>query len=244
MYTKSLCILGHVKGVPIQDEDLRREFLPSLFEPFRAEADDYTPLLNQLTPDEVERNDKEREREVRRKRRQTKGRGVTLPDREFVKTHRTLVPKPNTDPIASFQDHRGDMVYPMPELSHPYPIALPPPTAKPTDLETVPSSPLKLVPTQGSVLVPVAAEALKAGGSRLKRLKQNPDGTFAPFDSTSGSATPGDATPHGATPVPEPLKKVAKPKAPKKAAGLSSANLEALGLHPHLIEGAWHCANW
>ena len=141
VFVKSLCLLGHVNGLAIPDDDLRREFLPSLFEPFRSAVEDFTPLLNQLTPDEVERNDKEREREVRRKRRQTKGRGVTLPDRDHVKTHRTLVPKPSTVPIHSYQDSRGDMVYPMPEYSEPYPIVAPVVPPKPAHLNVTTASP-------------------------------------------------------------------------------------------------------
>lgn len=125
VYVRSLCLLGHVSGLPVTDDDLRREFLPAIADPIRTDVADFTPLLNQLSPDEIERNDKEREREVRRKRRQTKGRGVTLPDRDPVKTHRTLVPKVSNLPIHSYQDARGEMVYPMPELNLPYTIARP-----------------------------------------------------------------------------------------------------------------------
>jgi SWI/SNF-related matrix-associated actin-dependent regulator of chromatin subfamily B protein 1 len=243
VFTKSLCILGHVQGVPVPDDDLRREFLPSLFEPFRADAADFTPLLNQLTPDEVERNDKEREREVRRKRRQTKGRGVTLPDRDFVKTHRTLVPKPSTVPIHSYQDQRGDIIYPMPEMSYPYPVVLPTPTEKPPNLETVASSPLKLVPAKGTVIVPTGPDPVRPGGSRLKRLKQNGDGSFV-ADAPSGSVTPAEGSPFPGVAVEElPSKKVGVSKA-KKVIPVIKVNLEELGLHEHIINGAWHCANW
>ncbi|KWU43646.1 SNF5-domain-containing protein, partial [Rhodotorula sp. JG-1b] len=74
-YTRSLCILGYAPGRGIADEELRRDFLPPLQEPFRTDtADDFTPALNQLAAEEVERHDREHEREIRRKRRQTKGR--------------------------------------------------------------------------------------------------------------------------------------------------------------------------
>lgn len=240
VFVKSLCLLGHVTGYPVPDDDLRREFLPPLFEPFRPDAADFTPLLNQLSPDEVERNDKEREREVRRKRRQTKGRGVTLPDRDAVKTHRTLVPKPSTVPLHSYQDSRGDMVYPMPDMSKPYPIALP--VASKT-----PSTSAKPQPVEGYVVVADGPSA--PTGGRLRRLRvgdsaaslaaadQSIAGT--PYDSAARASTPtpADAPGPSAKPSPSAARHVKKPP-------IIVATAEELGLHEHIIDGQWFCANW
>lgn len=232
VFVKSLCLLGHVNGLPIPDDDLRREFLPSLFETFRSAVDEFTPLLNQLTPDEVERNDKEREREVRRKRRQTKGRGVTLPDRDPVKTHRTLVPKPSTVPIHSYQDARGDMVYPMPEMSRPYPIVAPVVPPKPAHLQVATASPLRLIPVKAAVVgpPPTPIDVGRAGGSRLKRGRGGENGLAASLEGM-GEASTSRATSPGGRPL------VKKPPVIK-------LSLEELGLHEHMINGVWHCANW
>lgn len=231
IYTRSLCIIDFVPGVPIPDEDLRREFLPPLSETFRPEAEDFTPLLNHLTAEEVDRNEKEREREARRKRRQTKGRGVTLPDRDFNKTHRSLVPRSSHAPVVSYQDSRGDTVYPLPELSQPYPIVMPTPLEKPADLETFTSSPLRLVPVKSAnANVPPAYPGV-AGDKAGRKRKFNADGTV----DMSGNVTPGEK----GSPAPGDGGSKRGPKARK-----IGKNLEALGLHEHIINGEWHCANW
>ncbi|CAG8686047.1 519_t:CDS:2, partial [Scutellospora calospora] len=87
--------LGHpFDGSPIQDDDLRQNFLPPVTNIIRREdaVEQHTPLLVELTEAEIEKIEKDRERDARRKRRQTRGRrGVILPDREPPKTHRTLL---------------------------------------------------------------------------------------------------------------------------------------------------------
>lgn len=145
VFVKSLCLLGHVSGLAIGNEDLRGEFLPHLERPFRLDASEFTPVLLQLSPEEVDRNEKERDREARRKRRQTKGRGLTLPDRDPVKTHRTLVPIPSIRPLATSQNSNGDIVYHQAPVSIPYPINPPILGPKPPTIEDfAPISPLKL----------------------------------------------------------------------------------------------------
>ncbi|KAK4700649.1 SWI/SNF-related matrix-associated actin-dependent regulator of chromatin subfamily B member 1, partial [Phenoliferia sp. Uapishka_3] len=252
VYVKSLCLLGHVTGDPIPDDDLRREFLPPLFEPFRSEVGDFQPVLSQLSPDEVERNDKEREREVRRKRRQTKGRGVTLPDRDPVKTHRTLVPRPSVVPLHSYQDSRGDMVYPMPEMSKPYPIARPPggdkppPPTKPAKTHEVGSPPV------GDVLVESGLVGAGSGG-RLRRLRKGDSATSQnSMDPAASSGTTNETGTRATTPQPSdtkshpgpvknsPFANRLKKKAPPP---VIQASLEELGLHEHMIDGQWYCAN-
>ncbi|KDN48178.1 SNF5-domain-containing protein [Tilletiaria anomala UBC 951] len=92
-HIRSLTLVGYAfDGSAVVDDELRTAFLPALISPARSEveADNHTPRLSQLTEAEIDRIDREREREARRKRRQTRGRrGVTLPDREPLKTQRT-----------------------------------------------------------------------------------------------------------------------------------------------------------
>lgn len=168
-YTRSLCLLGYAPGRGIAEDDLRRDFLPPIQEPFRTDiADDFTPALNKLTADEVERHDREHEREVRRKRRQTKGRGVILPDREPIRTHRTLVPRPIPGYVKFEFDDRGNKVFPQPELALPYPLVAKPLPPKPAHLETISNSPLKLVPTKEK-LAGSSSLAATAAANRYKR---------------------------------------------------------------------------
>lgn len=82
-------------GSAIQDEDLRTSFLPTLSSEIRlartkSEVEAFTPRLVELTELEIDKLDKERERELRRKKRQTRGRRpLNLPDREPLKSQRT-----------------------------------------------------------------------------------------------------------------------------------------------------------
>lgn len=105
MYQKSLFILGHPsEGLGFQDEDLRTSFLPSLNVTAARSLDQvpsFTPVLNYLSDGELERNEREREKDLARRRRKgNRGRrGMTLPDREVLKTCRTpAIGFPEVDP--------------------------------------------------------------------------------------------------------------------------------------------------
>ena len=104
MYQKSLFLLGHPsEGLGFQDEDLRTSFLPGLNVTAARSLDQvpsFTPILNYLSDGELERNEKEREKDLARRRRKgNRGRrGATLPDREVLKTCRTpAIGFPETD---------------------------------------------------------------------------------------------------------------------------------------------------
>ncbi|KAJ7647665.1 hypothetical protein FB45DRAFT_734019 [Roridomyces roridus] len=105
-YQKSLFLVGHpMDGTPIQDEDLRNSFLPSLSSGARSmdQVQSFTPLLNYLSDGEIERNEKEREKEYNKRRKKGRGgrRGVALPDREPVRTYRTpAIGFPEPDPAT------------------------------------------------------------------------------------------------------------------------------------------------
>ncbi|GAA5980031.1 hypothetical protein JCM10908_001505 [Rhodotorula pacifica] len=212
-YTRSLCILGYGSGRGIADEDLRRDFLPPVQEPFRTDtADDFTPALNHLVEDEVDRHDREHEREIRRKRRQTKGRGVTLPDREPIRTHRTLLPRPLPGYVTVQYDDRHDKVCPQPELSLPFLLETKPYPPKPANVETVTNSPLKLVPTK--------EKAANAGGMAATAAANRYRKGLAQSDQPAGEVQ---------APAP-------RPPPPK-------IDPATLGLHEHVIDGQWYCAN-
>ncbi|KAI9025326.1 hypothetical protein CLU79DRAFT_745061 [Phycomyces nitens] len=94
VYIKSLLLVGHeFNDSPVTDDDLKHSFLPILKSIIREgeQVERFTPALLELTDAEVEKIEKDRMREARRKRRQTRGRrGILLPDREPIKTNRTV----------------------------------------------------------------------------------------------------------------------------------------------------------
>ncbi|ORY83909.1 hypothetical protein BCR37DRAFT_346327, partial [Protomyces lactucae-debilis] len=95
LYTKSLFLVGHTfDGLAVADSDMRHALMDSLNGDVQRPKhllDDFAPILSQLLPDQLERVEKEREREVRRNRRQTRTkRGPNLPDlNDLPKTYRT-----------------------------------------------------------------------------------------------------------------------------------------------------------
>lgn len=107
-HIKSLSLVSHSLGMPITNDELKSAFLPPLTAPSAVRSlhmvTDYTPELNTLSVDDQERQLAQRERESRRKRRNTRGRQrVNLPDREPLKTVRSLVPRPGGKPPVMVQ---------------------------------------------------------------------------------------------------------------------------------------------
>ncbi|KAJ1950002.1 SWI/SNF chromatin-remodeling complex subunit [Dispira parvispora] len=94
IYTKTLLLLGYpVDGTPIEDIELQSALLPPLETVVRSrrDVDAYTPSLMELGVGELERKERDEDRDIRRKRRQTRGRrGIILPERAPLKTMRTL----------------------------------------------------------------------------------------------------------------------------------------------------------
>ncbi|KAF8653658.1 hypothetical protein AX16_003809 [Volvariella volvacea WC 439] len=105
-YQKSLFLVGHpLDGSAIQDDDLRSSFLPNLVSGARPldQVQSYTPTLNYMSDGEIERTEKDREKDItkRRKRNMRGRRGVALPDREPIRTYRTpAIGFPELDPAA------------------------------------------------------------------------------------------------------------------------------------------------
>jgi SWI/SNF-related matrix-associated actin-dependent regulator of chromatin subfamily B protein 1 len=95
-FTKSLIIVGHpFDGRPVEDDDIRREICPTVEDIVRPKTiiKDFSPVLFEIPEAELDRQDKDRERDSRRKRRQGRaGRRIQLPDlKEVVRTFRTPV---------------------------------------------------------------------------------------------------------------------------------------------------------
>ncbi|CAG8560623.1 2258_t:CDS:2 [Acaulospora colombiana] len=68
IYVKSLILVGHpFDGSPVQDDDLRQSFLPPVTNIIRREdsVDQHTPLLVELTETEIDKIEKDRERDAR-----------------------------------------------------------------------------------------------------------------------------------------------------------------------------------
>ncbi|KAJ6497699.1 SNF5-domain-containing protein [Mycena sanguinolenta] len=105
-YQKCLYLVGHtMDGTPVEDDDLRNSFLPSLSTGARAmdQVQSFTPLLNYLSDGELERHEKERDKEFNKRRKKGRGgrRGVALPDREPIRTCRTpAIGFPEPDPAT------------------------------------------------------------------------------------------------------------------------------------------------
>lgn len=120
VYVKSLSLVEHQAGFLVPNDELRFSFLGPVTDPYRGSSDEHTPILASLSPEELDKQEKEHEREVRRKRRQTRGRrGVALPDRGPQRTARTIVPRQGVPMAQPFQDENDETVLP------PQPIALP-----------------------------------------------------------------------------------------------------------------------
>ncbi|GAA6035174.1 hypothetical protein JCM8097_006403 [Rhodosporidiobolus ruineniae] len=247
IYTRSLFLLNYSKSHHITDDDLRREFLPSLLDPsastgvFRTDfADDFTPLLNQLTREDVDRNEKEHDRDSRRKRRQTKGRGVVLPDREPARTNRTLVPRSQPGLVRIETDQRGHKTFHLPELNEPFAVAgrvVPP---KPANLDTSESSPLRLLlSTRGGA---ASVGPAPGGGGSHALAAAAAANRFRAGQASLGAGGGGAAGGGGLGAGESPVKGAGMGGARKKPPVLR-ANAEELGLHEHIIDGLWFCAN-
>ncbi|KAF9530513.1 hypothetical protein CPB83DRAFT_788034 [Crepidotus variabilis] len=110
-FQKSLFLVGHPSdGSAVQDEEIKQNLLPSLISAARpvGEVSLFTPLLNYLSDGELERTEKERDRDMakRRKRNNRGRRGIVLPDREPIRTYRTPAigfPELDASALASVQ---------------------------------------------------------------------------------------------------------------------------------------------
>jgi len=98
VHKRSLFLVGHTPGSGfIADDEVRSAFLPPLSDGAVLRREDiamngYTPIFMTHAPEDLAVIESNRDRELKRKKRTTRARrGVVLPDREPLKTQRTLI---------------------------------------------------------------------------------------------------------------------------------------------------------
>ena len=256
MYQKSLFILGHPsEGLGFQDEDLRTSFLPSLNVTAARSLDQvpsFTPVLNYLSDGELERGEKEREKDLARRRRKgNRGRrGVTLPDREVLKTCRTpaigfpevdastlnstTISAPThkraaataatltiTNMIAS--ENGGAMLPPS------TPLNIPATTSVPVQQkDKKPKALFKAPPVPPSVLRPRATVHAPTQSSGIAGLN-------VPASAIEGMSTSAPESRAGA--------RVLTTKRVRELEREAREKEFVDGQHPNFIDGIWHCSN-
>ncbi|KXN82368.1 SWI/SNF chromatin-remodeling complex subunit SNF5 [Leucoagaricus sp. SymC.cos] len=256
MFQKSLFLVGHpFDGTPIQDEELRQAFLPSLATGARSmdQVQIYTPLLNSVSDSDIERSEKEREKEVnkRRKRNQRGRRGIVAADREPTRTYRTpAIGFPELDPAilaaAAAQNAVGSRRAAAAAASLtianmvasengtafvPTPTPLPsapvpqPREKKPKGLFKAPNVPSGVLRPRAQVVAPTPSTA--ADVSKLP----------APLENDPPPAIPPPPPP------PEPKMKYVPKKSAKELEREAKEKEFVDGQHPNYINGVWHCSN-
>ena len=97
-HARSLSSIRYIRGDQIMHDELKSAFLPALVDVIRsADIETWTPHLERLGLMELEHREKERERQSRRQKRGARNNRrnvVALPDREPLKTNRTIMPTP------------------------------------------------------------------------------------------------------------------------------------------------------
>lgn len=256
MYHKSLFLVGghSPDGPAIQDEDLRLSFLPSLSSGARAldQVGSFTPLLNYLSDGDIERDEKEREKELnKRRKRNTRGRrGAALPDREPIRTYRTpAIGFPELDPstlaaavaasaptsrraaaaaasltIANMVASENGTLH-MPQTA---PLtSQPAPSSskekKPKGLFKAPSYPSSVLRPRAHVAAPTPSTAAESSSLTLH---------VDPGTPASKSAAPDSRT-----------SKVVTAKRAKELEREAKEKEFADGQHANMIDGVWHCSN-
>ena len=262
-YQKSLFLVGHPPdGSVVLDEDLRSSFLPSLTSATRPsdQIQSFTPLLNFLSDGEIERNEKERDKDMnRRRKRNTRGRrGIALPDREPIRTHRTpAIGFPELDAatlalaaaatapvsrraaaaaasltIANMVASENGTAF-MPQMA--MPSAAPAPII-PKDKNAVkghfkaPSYPSSLLKTRSKVITPTSSTA--ADVSNLPAPLENDPPPEIPSAPGIGWSTQDNRT-----------SKMAIMKRARELEREAKEKEFADGQHPNMINGVWHCSN-
>lgn len=262
-YARSLSSVRHIRGDQILHEELRPAFHSTLQEAIRSDdVENWTPHLGKLDLVELEHRERERERQSRRQKRGARSNNrrnvVTLPEREPLRTNRTIMPKPGASleiPEHTIPD--DPLSVPYYDIAIAYPLAQiqsqgPPPTI---------NSPLRKNSRKGtaattSTTTDNAASgaakgdsaapphpAVKRGpfGKKRGRVAMDSHGATPPPGSTSAGT--GAASGHG-SPAPgatQPVPEVnPRPLLIKKPPGWTRIEMTS---HDNIIDGKWHCTN-
>jgi len=260
-YQKSLFLIGHPSdGTAVQDEELKQSFLPSLVSGARpvSEVQQFTPLLNYLSDGELERTEKERDKDLnKRRKRNTRGRrGIALPDREPIRTYRTpAIGFPELDAatlalaaaanapmsrraaaaaatltIANMvASENGTAFMPQTMPSAAVPQA---PTAaskeKPKGLFKAPAYPTTVLRPRAHVAAPTMSTA-----ADVSSMPPVPADNEAPPSSSSAAAPALDSR----------AGKIISAKRQKELEREAKEKEFVDGQHPNFIDGVWHCSN-
>lgn len=125
-HARSLSSIRHIRGDQILHDELRPAFQSILVDPIRSnDVETWTPHLEKLNLIELDHREKERERQTRRQKRGARNNRrnvVTLPDREPLRTNRTLMPKPGAELEVPEVEGIDGMIVPSFEVASPFPL--------------------------------------------------------------------------------------------------------------------------
>lgn len=258
VYQKSLFLVGHPSdGSAVQDDDLRMSFLPSVASVARSvdQTQGYQPIISYLSDGELDRIDKEREKELnKRRKRNTRGRrGIALPDREPLKTYRT--------PGIGFPEVDAST------------LALAAAAAAPTSRRAAAAAASLTIANMvasenGTAIITASAPVIQAPSLPLSKLPK-PKGSFktpayppailkpranvtVPMPSTAADASKFEPPLEGDHPLPAlPLSSAPDARNSKIMTARRQRELEkeakekefADGQRANMIGGVWHCSN-
>ncbi|KAF8462473.1 hypothetical protein JB92DRAFT_2838989 [Gautieria morchelliformis] len=243
-YRKTVALLG--AGHVADDDDLRPAFLPPVTRGSVARtvetASAHMPLLNYMSDGEIERTERERDKELKRKRRTARGRALgtrIMPDR----THRTPgIGFPEDSPAvqaaqAASRERGSPVQLGMPEPSRPLVVAAKEAAAKKAaaSASRMPPRLFKPPPFPDAVLRPRAKVVAPTPSTGLDSAKYR---RMTPKDASAE-----DAMEEGAA--------AAQPAVPAKLTAKQLREMEkeakekeyAEGQHENMIDGVWHCSN-
>ena len=261
-HARSLSSVRHIRGDQILHDELRPCFQLQLTEPIRSnDVESWTPHLEKLGLAELDQREKERERQSRRQKRGARNNRrnvVTLPDREPLRTNRTLMPRPGAGLDVSDASHGGEDGFPVAT----YEVALPYPLIPPQDRGPAPqmSSPLRRHARPKIDIPPMflngdLSATLPGKPKVVGKKRGRPPNDPTAFAASAGIGNPLDAanpqvslsllsgsasasgSPVG---VPSPIGKRG-PGRPWK--GKSGWNRPEMTTHPNIIDEKWHCTS-
>ncbi|KAF8180083.1 hypothetical protein BJ912DRAFT_635214 [Pholiota molesta] len=260
-YQKSLFLVGHPSdGTAVQDDDLKQSFLPSLTSGARpsSEVGLFTPLLNYLSDGDLERTEKERDKDLnKRRKRNTRGRrGIALPDREPIRTYRTpAIGFPELDAatlalaaaasapmsrraaaaaasltIANMVASENGIAFTpqMPSAPQPPPQATASKDKKPKGLFKPPAYPSSVLRPRAHVVAPTPSTA-----ADVSSMPSVPADNEAPSSSSSAAPPAQDSRSN----------KIITAKRQKELEREAKEKEFVDGQHPNYIDGVWHCSN-
>ncbi|KIJ33516.1 hypothetical protein M422DRAFT_35431 [Sphaerobolus stellatus SS14] len=246
-------------GQVIEDEDLRPTLLPPVTRSTVARslegASAHMPLLNYMSDGEIERNERERDKELKRKRRTARGRVQTtriIPDRTYrtpgigfpesdgsVLQNANATPLPTTSRRAAAAAASVTIANMVASENGGSPIQgnLPNPIM-PKEPPKKPVPPPKTAPQKLFKAPPVPPVALKA---RAKVIAPTPSTSLDPSKYKKVPPTEGEEPVEDDIPPPMPVKLTAKQMRDLEKEAKEKEYAD--GQHANMINGVWHCSN-